>query len=120
MNWSLFTLIAIVALGFLALRRLSFVPAEKARQLLNQGALVVDVRNPDEFNSAHLPRAVNIPLGQLSDELVRRVPDRQKILLLHCLSGTRSAMAKRQVTALGYTAFNLGSYGRAEKIVRSK
>lgn len=120
MNWMLLLVAGLVGLGFLALKRMSFVPADQARQLLRQRALVVDVRSPGEFKSGHLPGALNIPLGRLSDDLVRCVPDRQRILLLHCLSGARSGMAKRQAKNLGYlNVFNLGSYGRAEKILRA-
>jgi phage shock protein E len=104
----------------LILKRLSFISAERARAFLKLGALVVDVRNPGEFDSGHLPGAVNIPLGDLSRDLPRRVPDKSKILLLHCLSGARSGIARQQLRKLGYAqAYNLGSYRRAEAIVRA-
>jgi len=46
------------------------------------------------------------------------VPDKNQVLLLHCLSGTRSGIAKRQLKSMGYqNVFNLGSYGRAGKIL---
>ncbi len=119
MDWKILLVVACVVLGLFALKRMSFVGTGKARELLKQGALVVDVREPGEFNSGHLPGAVNIPLGRLRDELPRRVPNKGQALLLHCLSGARSGMAQQQLRHLGYTnAFNLGSYGRAEKIVR--
>jgi len=119
MNWTLLTIVAAVLIGLYLLKRTSFVPAETARALLRQGALVVDVRSPDEFESAHLPSAVNLPLGGLKDEASRRFPDKSRVLLLHCLSGARSGIAKQQLKAMGYTqAFNLGSYGRAGKLVR--
>jgi phage shock protein E len=118
MNWLPWLIVAVVLVGFYLLKRSSFVSADTARQLLQQGALVVDVRSPGEFNSGHLPGALNIPLGNLGEELPRRVPDKSQVLLLHCLSGTRSAMAKGQARQMGYSnVFNLGSYGRAESIV---
>jgi phage shock protein E len=118
MDWNFLVIVVVVVGGLFALKRLSFVPAEKARQLLRQGAVVVDVRNPGEFNSGHLPGAINIPLGDLADELPRRLPDKGKALLLHCLSGTRSGFARRQLRSRGYSnAHNLGSYGRAKAIV---
>ena len=118
MNW----IIAIVALGIVialfALKRMSFVPEEMARKLLQQGALVVDVREPDEFRSTNIPGAMNIPLGELSESLPRRVPDKNQVLLLHCLSGGRSGIATQQIKAMGYTnVFNLGSLSRAKHIV---
>ncbi len=120
MNLITWILIAAVLIGIFALTRISFVSAEKARKLLQEGALVVDVRNPDEFNSGHVPGAINIPLGTLSSEVPRRFPDKQQVLLLHCLSGGRSGIAKAQLKRLGYTnVFNLGSYSRANQIARA-
>jgi phage shock protein E len=119
MNWLLVLAIAAVLIGLFAWGRSSFVPADKARQLLRQGALVVDVRSPDEFNSGHLPGAVNIPLASVATDVPLRVPDKSQALLLHCLSGTRSGIAAQRLKGMGYlNVFNLGSYSRAEKIVR--
>lgn len=119
MNWTLLIAVAVGLIALFALKRASFVPAEKAREFLRQGALVVDVRNPGEFNSGHVPGAVNIPLGELSVEAPKQLRDKNQILLLHCLSGARSGMARQQLKNLGYAnVYNLGSYGRAETIVR--
>ena len=99
-------------------KRMSFISPDNARKYLRQGALVVDVREAGEYRGGHLPKAVNIPLRELRNSLPRRVTDKNQALLLHCLSGTRSGIAKRQLKGMGYTnVFNLGSYGRAEKIL---
>ena len=93
---------------------------ETARKHLAQGALVIDVRSPEEFREGHVPDAINLPLGELRESLPRRVKDKTQVLLLHCLSGGRSGLARQQLRRLGYAnAFNLGSYARADKIVRS-
>jgi rhodanese-related sulfurtransferase len=48
----------------------------------------------------------------------RRVSDKQRVPLLHCLSGTRSGFAKRMLKGMGYSCvFNLGSYDRAQRTV---
>jgi phage shock protein E len=120
MNWLPLALIGLALLGLFIIKRSSLLPAEEARRLLREGALVIDVRSPAEFNSRHLPGAINMPLGELRAEITRQVPDKDKVLLLHCLSGTRSGMAKQQLKQMGYAkAFNLGPYGRAEDILRS-
>ena len=119
MTWFWWLVIGGAVLSWLLLKRRSLVPARKACGLLRQGALIVDVREPDEFASAHLPGAMNIRLAAVGDEVPRRVPDRDRPLLLHCVSGMRSGIATRQVRGLGYgNAFNLGSYGRAARILR--
>ena len=105
---------------FLLLKRLSLVSAATARDWLNKGALVIDVRSEGEFQQRHLPKAINIPLGRIGDEIARRAPDKEQAILLHCLSGTRSGMAKTMLKRMGYrNVFNLGSYGRAAGIVGS-
>jgi phage shock protein E len=120
MDWTLLIVVALVILGFLTLKRLSFVSATLAQQHLLAGALVIDVRSTDEFQHKHLPSVINIPLGQLRDGLPRQVPDKNQVLLLYCHSGGRSAIAQRQAKHLGYpNVFNLGSYGRAERIIQT-
>ena len=121
MDWTVVIVVTFVLLvAILGLKRMSFVSAEAAQQHLRAGALVIDVRSPDEFRGGHLPNAINIPLGQLRDGLPRSVPDTNHVLLLHCLSGARSAIAQQRAKRLGYpNVFNLGSYTRAESLVRS-
>jgi phage shock protein E len=115
------TVIAVLmVVAFFALKRLSFVPAEMARQQLAKGALVIDVRSPEEFRSSHVPGAINIPLGELRDRIPALVRDKNQPLLVHCLSGGRSAIAQQQLKRMGYVkAFNLGSLARAKQIVNA-
>ena len=117
-NWAIIISIAVFLLALFALKRLSFVSAGIARKHLAEGALVIDVRSPEEFRSGHVPTAVNIPLGELHNELPRRVQKKDQTLLVHCLSGGRSAIAKQQLKSIGYqNVFNLGSLARAKEIV---
>jgi len=121
MNWSLALIIGGVIAAVFLLKRMSFVSADAARKHLAAGALVIDVRSPEEFRGGHVPNAINIPLGELRESLPRRVKDKSQVLLLHCLSGGRSGIAKHQLKGLGYpNVFNLGSYGRAKQIVGGK
>jgi phage shock protein E len=95
------------------------ISSQDARAYLKNGALVIDVRSPGEFNSGHLPVAINIPLDEIETVLPRRVKDKNQVLLLHCQSGMRSGMAKKRLNGIGYAnAFNLGAYARAESILR--
>ena len=79
---------------------------------------MVDVRTAREFASGHLPGAANIPLDELAARIAAAVPDKSTPVLVHCLSGTRSAMACRTLKGLGYAeVVNLGSVARARRIV---
>lgn len=121
MNWPIIILAVAVLAGFYLLKRMSFVSEEIARRHLANGALVIDVRSPEEFQSGNVPNAINIPLGELKEKLPARVKDKNQVLLLHCLSGGRSGIAQQQARAMGYTnVFNLGSLSRARDIVSAR
>jgi len=118
MNWPTWIIIGGAIAAFLVLKRLALVRPELARDYLEGGAKVIDVRSEAEFQEKHLPGALNIPLNRLRDDIGRHAPDREQAILLHCLSGGRSGIGKSILKKMGYrNAFNLGSYGRAEKIL---
>ncbi|RTZ60646.1 MAG: rhodanese-like domain-containing protein [Gammaproteobacteria bacterium] len=82
---------------------------KQSRQMLAQGASLVDVRSPQEFGAGALPGAVNIPLQTLPENT--HVIDRDKGVVLYCASGQRSEMAKRFLQQSGYrNVHNLGSW----------
>jgi rhodanese-related sulfurtransferase len=119
MNWTFLLMIAAIVAVVFMLKRAGQISAKDALARLKNGALVIDVRSPAEFNSGHLSVAINLPLDEIETTLPRRVPDKIQVLLLHCQSGMRSGMAKSKLKSLGYpNAFNLGSYGRAESILK--
>jgi phage shock protein E len=118
MKWTLLLFIGAILVIVFKLRAAPVLPAAAAREHLKKGALLVDVRTIEEFNAGHLTNAVNSPLDQIREALPHHVPDKSKVLLLHCRSGRRSGIAEQQLRALGYTnALNIGSYQQAEKIV---
>ena len=121
MNWTTaLVILAVIALAY-AVKRARQISSTDAVALLKNGALVIDVRSAAEFNSGHLPKALNLPLEEIETLLPRSVKDRNQVLLLHCQSGMRSGAAKTRLKGLGYAnVFNLGSYARAAHIVRAR
>ena len=110
--------IGTVIAAFLIFKQVNAVKPETAREWLKKGATVIDVRSEAEFQEKHLPGTTNIPLDRLGDEIARVAPNKEQPLLLHCLSGSRSAAGEATLKKMGYrNVFNLGSYGRAEKIL---
>jgi|ERR1035437_3599761 phage shock protein E len=107
-----------VIAAFLIFKQVNAVKPETAREWLKKGATVIDVRSEVEFQEKHLPGTINIPLDRLGDEIARVAPNKEQPLLLHCLSGSRSAAGEAALKKMGYrNVLNLGSYGRAEKIL---
>ncbi len=84
-------------------------PAINFRELINKGAVVVDVRTPDEFKAGHFPKSRNIPLDQVSGKL-EELKKLGKPLILVCRSGTRAGIAKRLIMAKGMEVHNGGSW----------
>jgi phage shock protein E len=120
MDWVTWIVIGVVVAGFILLKRAGQISAGLAGDLLRRGARVIDVRGESEFQTGHLPGAINIPLGRLSDEIERHAPDKEQPLLLHCLSGGRSGIGMGVLRRMGYrNCHNLGSYGRARKLVET-
>ncbi len=118
MNSTALLILAAIVVAFLIFKIAGQVSAGDAQTYLKQGALVIDVRSPGEFASGHLSMALNIPLDVIESVVPERVKDHNQVLLLHCLSGTRSGMAKMKLKSMGYTqVFNLGSIGRARKVL---
>jgi rhodanese-related sulfurtransferase len=68
------------------------IDPQNARQLVAEGALLVDVRSPEEFATAHLPQAVNIPVDQLPARL-DEVRQFACPVVVYCASGMRSGRA---------------------------
>jgi rhodanese-related sulfurtransferase len=74
---------------------------EAIRALVDQGAMVLDVRTPGEFSRGHAPGSRNIPLDRLSGQL--KALDGSKPILVCCASGARSAAAKAMLDRAGFT-----------------
>ena len=121
MAWLTWIIIDCTLAAFLILIRLTLVGPEKAREWLDKGGSVVDLRSEDEFQKGHLRGAVNVPLDQLRDASGWLAPNKEQPLLLHSHIGIRSGMGKTMLRRMGYpNVFNLGSYGRAERILGSQ
>jgi molybdopterin/thiamine biosynthesis adenylyltransferase/rhodanese-related sulfurtransferase len=80
------------------------VDTEEADRLRAQpGAVVLDVREPDEYEQGAIPGAVHIARGTLESGIEGRIPDKATPLIVHCAGGTRSAFAAKTLAELGYT-----------------
>jgi len=79
------------------------IGAEEARDLMkNSGAVVVDVRESDEWQQGHIPEAIFIPRGFLELRVEEKVPDHKAPVIVQCASGTRSLLASRTLREMGY------------------
>lgn len=77
------------------------------RQLVAQGALLLDVRTPAEYQEGHVPDAFNLPVQELPSRLSEVGPTSRPIVV-YCRSGGRSAQAAQLLTKAGYTVRDIG------------
>ena len=67
-----------------------------------EGAVLLDVRTPQEYREGHIPGSENIPLQQL-DEVDWVTDDMDTVLYVYCQSGSRSRQAAALLRQMGYT-----------------
>jgi molybdopterin/thiamine biosynthesis adenylyltransferase len=76
-------------------------PAE-AERLVEGGALLLDVREPDEYEQGAVPGSIHIARGHLESQVENRVPEHERPIVVMCAGGTRSAFAAKTLAELGY------------------
>ncbi|MEE2697563.1 MAG: molybdopterin-synthase adenylyltransferase MoeB [Actinomycetota bacterium] len=74
-----------------------------AEALLAEGHLLLDVREPDEYEQGAIPGSIHIPRGNLESGIENRVTDRDQSIVVMCAGGVRSAFAADTLGQLGYT-----------------
>src|SRR5580700_9254663 len=83
--------------------RIDEVDPADVREQVGNGAVIVDVREPEEWAAGHIPGAIHVPKSYLESRIEGAVPGRGDHVVLYCASGNRSAWAARTlVEDLGY------------------
>lgn len=94
----------------LSARAEQMVP-EVALTKVAQGAMLVDVRTPEEYAEGHLPEAVNIPFEQIAEAFAKQGIAKDTPVVVYCRSGRRSGIAKESLEKAGYQeVYNGGGY----------
>jgi molybdopterin/thiamine biosynthesis adenylyltransferase/rhodanese-related sulfurtransferase len=89
-------------------------PAQAEEELGRDEAVVLDVREPDEYEQGAVPGAVHIPRGTLETSVEGKIPDKSSHVVVYCAGGTRSAFAAKTLQELGYSdvASVIGGFNR--------
>src|SRR5262245_25843324 len=73
------------------------------RQKEGQSFHLVDVREDNEWNAAHLPGAIHLGRGIIERDIEKTIPDHNAEIVLYCGGGYRSALAADNLQKMGYT-----------------
>lgn len=81
------------------------ISQEEAKNMMDtQEVIVLDVREQSEFDAGHIPEAVLLPVGTITEATAAAViPDKDSVVLVYCRSGNRSKTASQALVDLGYT-----------------
>jgi rhodanese-related sulfurtransferase len=80
------------------------------KDLFEDGAVILDVRSKEEFEGGHIKGALSIPLDELSLNF-NKLRDKKKCIIICCMSGGRSSIAKNMLHQAGYeNVYNGGGW----------
>src|SRR4029453_15749257 len=82
------------------IREVDTATADELRR--QPGAVVLDVREPDEYEQGATPGSGHTPGGRSGGSVENRIADRSAPVIVHCASGVRSAFAAKTLTEMGY------------------
>jgi rhodanese-related sulfurtransferase len=77
-------------------------PTDAEQKAKGGSAVIVDVREKDEFDESHIPDAVHMSRGTVELEVEDKFPDRNMMIICHCGGGGRSALAAESLQKMGY------------------
>ncbi|MCW3123839.1 MAG: Rhodanese domain protein [Flavipsychrobacter sp.] len=93
---------------------LGIAPKADLKKIIQNGAIVVDVRSPGEYASGHIKGSLNIPVSLIPDQMHQLKKD--KAIITCCASGIRSNTARTMLLSNGFTeVYNAGKWNRLLK-----
>lgn len=97
--------------GFNGQSQIKSIECPQAREMVAQGAQLVDVRSPGEYGQGAIPGSLNLPLQAI--HMAEQHLSKEKPVIVYCASGMRSNQAEMMLNQMGFTnVHNLGSINK--------
>ena len=77
-------------------------PGDAAAKSKSGNAVIIDVRDKDEWDEGHIPGAIHMSRGTIELDIEEKVPDPNVMIICHCGGGGRSALAAESLQKMGY------------------
>jgi len=92
-----------------ARQNIHIIDADETQALLDKGAMLLDVREPSEFDMGHLPEAVHIPRGLLEFMVDNhpKLQNRTQTMVVYCKNGGRSTLATDLLQRMGFSDIHM-------------
>lgn len=85
------------------------ISLNKAKEKIENGAYLVDVRSNNEYKKNHIKGAINIPVDEIKNQK-RKIISKNDTIIVYCQSGTRSKKATIELIEMGYNhVYDFGS-----------
>lgn len=82
--------------------RVKEISVEEARERMKEGAILIDVREDNEWAAGHAKDAVHLGRGIIERDIISKIPDKGSELILYCGGGFRSALSADNLQRMGY------------------
>ena len=77
-------------------------PTDAASKTKSSDAVIVDVREKDEWEESHISHAIHMSRGTIELDIEEKIPDKNAMIICHCGGGGRSALAAESLQKMGY------------------
>jgi rhodanese-related sulfurtransferase len=77
-------------------------PNDAAAKVKSGSAILIDVRDQDEWDEGHIPDAIHLSRGTLESEIEEKAPNADQTIIVHCGGGGRGALAAESLQKMGY------------------
>lgn len=92
------------------------ITCAQKEELMNEGAVLIDVRSASEYAEGHLDNSINLTVDTIGVNIEKLVSDKNTKIIVYCRSGNRSATAANTLINLGYTnVYDLGAMSNCSK-----
>lgn len=84
------------------------ITKEQLNEFIQRGAIIIDVRSPQEYNEGHLDCSICIPDYEILSRINKIISNKKQEIILYCISGSRSKKVQKKLQKMGYTnVYNL-------------
>ena len=102
---------------FSACSKVSDEDLQKAHAAVQKGAIIVDVRTPEEFQQKHVQGAINLSIEEIMKGHLKKLP-RDKELVVYCRTGSRSAVSAKILKEEGWSVHDVATQADWEREIK--
>jgi len=91
----------------------------KAHKAVENGAIIVDVRTPQEFQVKHIKGAINLPVEEIMKGHLKKLP-KDKEIVVYCRTGSRSSASAKVLKEQGWSVYDVATQADWEREIKEK